>query len=239
MEFVTMATSHDERDRAADTAALPVGSFEQHGAHLPLATDSLVASILAKAVSDSYSLFLLPPITVTCSHEHAGFPGTVSISATTLAAVITDIRDSLGEQGIQRLVIISGHGGNYVLSNIAQQANRIAPHVLVYPNSYDWNVARQVAGLQTSAHEDMHGGEGETSILLQYASSAVGANWQEADHEADDRPDLLTIGVRGYAKDGIIGRPSLASADKGAALIRALVAGIEPRLAQLRQPTAW
>ena len=89
MDFVMMATSHDEHARKAEAALLPLGSFEQHGAHLPLATDSLIASILAQAISEAYSMFVLPPITISCSHEHASFPGTISITASTLTRLIT------------------------------------------------------------------------------------------------------------------------------------------------------
>jgi hypothetical protein len=71
----------------------------------------------------------------------------------------------------------------------------------------------------------MHGGESETSILLHYQPDYVGPDWQEADHQADDRPDLLLLGMSGYTKTGIIGRPSLAAAAKGEALVQALVAG--------------
>jgi creatinine amidohydrolase len=233
MDFVTIATSHDEQARHADTALLPVGSFEQHGAHLPLATDSLIACIVAKAISDAYPMFLLPPITISCSHEHAGFPGTVSITASTLAVLIDDIRDSLRTQGVEKLVIVSGHGGNYVLSNIAQQANIHGPRLVVYPSAADWNTARLAAGLETNAHDDMHGGEGETSILLHFAPDSVRDTWRSADHEASNRPDLLTLGLHGYTSSGIIGRPSLASADKGAKLVDALVDGIAPHLAHL------
>ena len=81
----------------------------------------------------------------------------------------------------------------------------------------------------------MDGGEGETSILLHYSPSSVGADWESADHKADERPDLLMRGMRGYTKSGIIGWPSLATAEKCAALVRELVAAIDPRLAQLRR----
>ena len=228
-----MATSHDEHARKADTALLPLGSFEQHGAHLPLATDSLIACILAQAISEAYPMFVLPPITISCSHEHASFPGTISITASTLTRLINDVRLSLRAQGISRLVIVSGHGGNYVLSNIAQEANVEAPQLLVYPSTSDWDAARRAAGLETTAHDDMHGGDGETSILLRYAPSAVKDMWKLADHVASERPDLLTLGMRGYTKTGIIGRPSLASAEKGAKLVDALVLGLKPHLAHL------
>src|SRR3712207_6376850 len=115
MDLLTTATSPDVRDAAPDIAVLPVGSFEQHGGHLPLITDTAIACIIAKAVTDAHALFLLPPLTISCSHEHAGFAGTVSISASTLTRVIEDIVASLKAQGFGKLIIIRGHGRNYVL----------------------------------------------------------------------------------------------------------------------------
>ena len=106
---LTTATSRDERERAARVAVLPVGSFEQHGEHLPLITDALVAQLIASTIAEAYTLFLLPPLTISCSHEHAGFPGTVSLSARTLHAVIEDIRGSLRQSGIAKLVLVNGH----------------------------------------------------------------------------------------------------------------------------------
>jgi creatinine amidohydrolase len=84
-------TSTDERDRAARFAVLPIGSFEQHGEFLPLVTDTLVACLIAERVATDHGLFLLPPITISCSHEHAAFTGTVSISARTVMAIVDDI----------------------------------------------------------------------------------------------------------------------------------------------------
>jgi creatinine amidohydrolase len=70
--LMTTATSRDEQDRAARVAVLPVGSFEQHGDFLPLITDTVVACLIARRVSAEYGLFLLPPLTLSCSHEHSG-----------------------------------------------------------------------------------------------------------------------------------------------------------------------
>jgi creatinine amidohydrolase len=77
--LITTATSTDEAKRGATVALLPVGSFEQHGDHLPLTTDTLVACVIANQLAITYNLFLLPPITMSCSHEHESFEGTVSI----------------------------------------------------------------------------------------------------------------------------------------------------------------
>ena len=187
-----------------------------------------------RAIGEAYTLFLLPPVTIGCSHEHADFAGTVSISASTLTAVIDDVRASLEQQGIGKLIIGHGHGGNYVLSNVVQQANISRPRMVLFPHRADWDAARRAAGLVTSNHEDMHGGEAETSILLHYQPDYVGPDWEAADHQADDRPDLLLLGMAGYTKSGIIGRPSLATADKGEALVQALVAGLSPTCDLLR-----
>src|SRR3954468_14480139 len=188
-------TSHEAADLNADVAVLPVGSFEQHGHHLPLSTDALIATAIAERVAQDHALLQLPVITLGCSHEHAGFPGTVSIKATTLYAVVNDVAESLAGSGIERLLVVNGHGGNYVLSNVVQEANSRARRMALFPQSSDWNDARAEAELQTSNHQDMHGGEGETSILLHRFPEVVRPSFTEADHLADERRHLLTVGM--------------------------------------------
>lgn len=74
MNLWTTATATDEANRGASVAVLPIGSFEQHGSHLPLATDTIVASAISAEVASQYKLLLLPPITISCSHEHSPGP---------------------------------------------------------------------------------------------------------------------------------------------------------------------
>src|SRR6266851_10026129 len=93
--LMPISTTEDERARNAAVAVLPIGSFEQHGPYLPLITDTAVACIIAQAVSDAYPVRYLPPITISCSHEHKAWPGTVSISSRTLYAIVEDIQRSL------------------------------------------------------------------------------------------------------------------------------------------------
>ncbi|MFF9640543.1 creatininase family protein [Kitasatospora aureofaciens] len=220
--LITAATSADERRRGAKVAVLPVGSFEQHGDHLPLTTDTVVASLIAQRIATDYDLFLLPPVTLSCSHEHAHMPGTVSISAATLYAVINDIRKSLRASGVPGLLIVNGHGGNYVLSNVVQEANTEGPRVALFPVREDWHRAREAAGLESSGAEDMHGGELEVSLLLHGAPHLVRNGIEGDDHDAPDRPHLLTLGMAGYTSNGIIGRPSLGTPSKGKAILESL-----------------
>ena len=99
--------------------------------------------------------------------------GAVSIRSITLHAVVTDVAASLGQAGITKPVIVNGHGGNYVLSNVVQESNVNERRMVLFPRSEDWADARRSAGLMRGNHEDMHGGEAETSILLATAPEVV------------------------------------------------------------------
>jgi creatinine amidohydrolase len=216
-------TTQDIQAAGAGVAVLPIGSFEQHGAFLPLVTDTVIACTIAREVAAAYPVQLLPPVTVSCSHEHAAWPGTVSISATTLHAVVADVACSLRRSGIGSLILVSGHGGNYVLRNVVQESAGSGTRMALFPGSADWDAARTRAGVQTPSHSDMHGGEVETSILLHTHPELVRPGYETADCLADDRKHLLTLGMQHYTESGVIGRPSMASARKGKELLVALV----------------
>lgn len=220
--LLTTATSHDIAELQPTIAVLPIGSFEQHGSVLPLTTDTIVAQLIAERIAQDYGLFLLPPMTVSCSHEHAGFAGTVSISSQTLLAVVADIRRSLSASGIDKLVLVNGHGGNYVLSNIAQEANVSDVCVALYPGRVEWQQARDDAALETTISEDMHAGELEVSLLLHADPDLVSASYKTEDHLATVRPHLLMTGLRALSASGIVGRPSLGTAEKGEILLASL-----------------
>ena len=230
MHLFTTATSTDEYGRDSRIAVLPVGSFEQHGDHLPLATDTIVACLIAKRIAEAHSLFLLPPVTMSCSHEHEGFPGTVAVSAKTLMSIVDDVRASLARAGIRRLVIVNGHGGNYVLSNVVQEANVDGPCVSLFPVRSDWETARKESGMISTDAEDMHGGEAETSMLMHACPELVRPTYMTSDYHATDRPHLLVVGMRGYTPSGIIGRSSEATPDKGKDMLDSLTAAFADHL---------
>lgn len=239
MDFaLPRTTTADLRTARPRFAVLPVGSFEQHGDHLPLATDTLIATLVADRIATDHGGFLLPAVTVSCSHEHAAFPGTVSISATTLLAVVADIRGSLRASGIDALLIVNAHGGNYALSNLVQEANTARPLVALFPTRQDWQHARDAAELHTTLSADMHAGELETSLLLHAAPDLVRPRHPADDHDAPERPHLLTLGMQAYAPKGVIGHPSLATADKGRRILDALSRAAASPIALLTEPFA-
>lgn len=222
MALLSSSTAPEIAERRPAVAVLPIGAFEQHGDHLPVTTDTIIACAIAEALADAYDLLLLPPITISCSHEHATFAGTVSISHETLGRIVADIRASLSSAGILRLIMVNAHGGNYVLSNIAQEANIERPLVGLFPGRDDWVRARADGNLATNNSEDMHAGELETSIMLHLAPELVRDSHKSADHEQPSRPNLLTLGMKEYTSTGVIGRPSEATATKGKAVLESL-----------------
>ncbi|MER6403495.1 creatininase family protein [Streptomyces viridosporus] len=219
-------TTEDVRTRGASVsrqvAVLPVGSYEQHGPFLPLATDTLVACAVAREIADAYPVHLLPPVTISCSHEHAAWPGTVSLSSVTLHAVVRDIADSLRRSGVDALVLVNGHGGNYVLGNVVQESSARGERTALFPAPEDWETARRRAGVVTSLLTDMHAGEIETSILLHTHPESLRPGYETSDSVADDRRHLLSLGMAAYTDSGVIGRPSLGSAEKGKKLLASL-----------------
>jgi creatinine amidohydrolase len=116
--------------------------------------------------------------------------------------------------------VVNGHGGNYVLGNVVQQANAdAAMRVGLYPSCDDWAEARQAAAISSSNHDDMHAGELETSILLAAHPTYVRDGWHTSDHASSDRRYLTTVGIGAYTTSGVIGYPSRATAAKGHAVL--------------------
>ncbi len=206
-----------------DMAVLPIGSTEQHGHHLPIFTDSLIASAVAKGIAERFdNSYLLPLLPFSSSFEHAGFPGSVSLKVTTLIAVINDVLEALEMSGIKRCVIVSGHQGNFFLKNYAQEANRYRPRILQLPTKKAWELAYEKAGISTTISRDMHAGEGETSLIRHIAPETINESGI-VDVDSPDRPLFEVLGIKPYTPTGAIGYPTRATADKGQKILETLI----------------
>ncbi|MGA0895340.1 MAG: creatininase family protein, partial [Ilumatobacteraceae bacterium] len=114
----------------------PLGAIEQHGPHLPLSTDSVVAAAVAEAaverVGEELDVWLLPTLEYTKSNEHAWSAGTIWLSATTLLAVLDDLGRCVATTPARRLVFLNGHGGNSALVNVANRELRLAHGLMTF-----------------------------------------------------------------------------------------------------------
>ncbi len=214
-----------ERLQQVDTALLPVGSVEQHGPHLTLDTDAFDANYLALRIADACSdpkPLVLPHISYGVSYHHDEFKGTVSISNDTLAKLVYDIGISVSRNGIKKLVIINGHGGNSpALNYAAQMINRDA-HIFVCVDTGETSDVDIYALVETP--NDVHAGEIETSTAL-----AVRPHLVKMDQARREVPEFSSRyldftskrGVLWYAytrkisSSGVMGDPTKANAEKG------------------------
>jgi creatinine amidohydrolase len=222
-------------------AVLPLGAVEQHGPHLPVSTDYVIATEIAAAAVDLVAdapVVLMPGLCYTKSDEHHAFPGSIWLSWETLMATLVDIGRSLQASGITRLLFVNGHGGNSALGQVACREIRrrfglrtffTHPGVPVDQGGSGSAAAELVMGV--------HGGHGETSLMLHLRPELV-----KMDLAVARVPRALTefrhigFGKRtsfgwtsdDFGPDGHIGDPTGATAEHG----KAFVEGAVPALAE-------
>jgi creatinine amidohydrolase len=224
----------------------PIGAVEQHGPHLPLATDLLIAEAVAAAAVGRWGaeldLWLMEPLAYSKSNEHAHFPGSVWLSVETLLGVLDGVGRAVAATGAQRLVLFNGHGGNSALLGVACRELRLAHGLmtfLMHPS-----VPPDQGGVSTAEEAGMgvHGGLEETSLVLHLRPDLVDVasatrnvpEWLAANRHvrfggsvpfgwlADD-----------FGPDGHIGDPTGANAATGAQLFEAAVVRAGEQLAEV------
>ncbi|QTX05730.1 mycofactocin biosynthesis peptidyl-dipeptidase MftE [Agromyces archimandritae] len=206
------------------TLLVPVGSFEQHGPHLPFDTDTVIAEALAEALAARLrgaDAVTAPPIAFGASGEHAGFDGTVSIGTAVLEAVLIEIGRSV--DWAARLVFVNGHGGNLAALAAAVPRLRFEGRAAVW----------LPADPGPAGAGDLHAGRDETSLMLHLDPSRVDAARLEPGAPGTARellPALQRGGVRAVSPNGVLGDPRGASAAEGAALFAAMTEAALGRL---------
>ena len=214
---------------APKVCVFPVGAFEQHSRHLPLASDDIGAQYFGEFVARELGAALLPTLNYGTSLEQTGFKGTVTLRPETLMQVVRDVAAEVEEQGFAVMIILNGHGGNHVLAPVARDINRRNGKLkILVVNHYefaDW----QVLDGPKQGKTDLHSGEFETSLLLAIVPELVGKerpDMRPAHHWRQS--DLTTFGVGYFAPAGAPGYPSLASRAKGELLVASIKRNIIP-----------
>ncbi len=218
----------DLDDGAPPRLLVPLGATEQHGPHLPLCTDTLIASALAEgAARDRPSLAVAPALPYGASGEHAAFPGTLSLGLDAMEAVLVELVRSADH--FSDVVLVSWHGGN------ADAVGRAVARSRADGRAASWwepRLARTGAG--AGAATDVHAGRIETSLMLAIAPGLVGDHRPVGPPEppAALLPALREHGVRAVSPNGVLGDARGATAAEGRGLLAGLVADLAAFLAR-------
>ncbi len=223
LEEMTMPQVEAALAAGCRTVFLPFGALEEHGPHLPLATDTIQAYAVGKRVAELVPLFVAPPIPYGNCRSTACHPGTVSISTTTLRGLLKDLVRSFYRQGMRNVVVLTGHAGGahrLALQDAGEELLDELPELRIAVVT-EYELAKEEGRGLVETPGDAHAGEIETSRIMHSHPQLVQGS---APEEYPSFPvGVLVRDKRRYWPGGVWGDPSKASAEKGAK-IEALVA---------------
>ncbi len=204
------------------TVFIPFGALEEHGPHLPLATDTIQAYQVGIRAAELVPLFVAPPIHYGNCRSTSCHPGTVSISTTTLRSLMKDIVRSFYGQGLRNIIVLTGHAGGshrLALQDTGEELLTELPELRIAVVT-EYDLAREEGRGLIETAGDAHAGEIETSRIMHSHPELVQGT-------APEEYPCFPVGVlvrnkRKYWPGGVWGNPAKASAEKGAA-IEALV----------------
>lgn len=233
---------------------LNIAAIEQHGPHLPLATDSLVGEHFLSQIDSRLSdeVLLLPQLKVCCSSHHMDFPGTLTVSHETLLTYVGEVFDSVASHGFRKLVIFNSHGGNEAIGRVLLEKWGAAnPRARIFMLTW-WRVAaRELAVVQESGFGGVgHACEFETSLVLHFAPHLVAGElipeptlkptfpWAEADMLNAPCGQMYRSMWEMSGGNGVVGAPRYASATKGARISAIVTDKLCTMLADIRAAEA-
>jgi creatinine amidohydrolase len=216
-------TADEIIEKGIDTCILPIGSVEQHGPHLPIGTDYILAESFAQAIGQNLDCLVLPVQAYSTCYEHRGKMGSFWMKPETLYRVITDLVTGMRNQGFKRIIILLSHGGIFIAGPVIRELNSLYPDMdVIKLDLVDFYLSDK-----TSEHleckENLHAGEIESSLLM-YLNKDYFRKEKAVDFIPDvPRSYLNNFPLLKVSPTGVWGKPSLASRAKGELLYKCIV----------------
>lgn len=208
---------------------LPVGATEQHGRHLPVATDTEIAETVCREASRRTGVPLLPTLWAASSQAHTtAWPGTLSLPPRLLVDVVVELSRWVRASGFTKLLIMNAHVGNAAPLRVA--VDEIRARGDLRTGLLHWyELTPEIAAAVTADAEDWHAHAAETSLMLHLRPELVDRSEVRDD---PDRTDGLVFSytVAETSREGLTGKPSSGSAEEGARLFEAVVAALVERI---------
>jgi mycofactocin system creatininase family protein len=198
---------------------VPVGSLEQHGPHLPLDTDTVIATAVATAAGDQLRAWVAPALAYGSSGEHQSFSGTSSIGTDALGLTVVELVRSM-RTWAHRVVLVNGHGGNLAALMAAVEQLTSEGHAVEWVSC-------------ATEHVDLHAGRTETSLMLHLSPRTVRTDLAEPGDTRSLReilPLMRAGGVASVSPNGVLGDPTGASAEEGERILQVMVEDVIRRV---------
>lgn len=236
-------------DRERTVAVLPLGAIEQHGPHLPLSTDAVIAEEMAiralEQVPDDVPALLMPTLDIGKSNEHLAYPGTLTLSAKTLMDQWLEVAEGVHRAGLAKIMFVNAHGGQPQVMEIVARELRVRRQMLCVTSNW-WHMGLP-DGLIPAEEErhGIHGGLVETSLVLHLRPDLVrmdrAEDFQPVMAEIEGDTEKLTyvggVGIGWQAQDihpaGVAGNAAAATPEIGARIFDHVVAGYAKLLGEI------
>lgn len=243
---VTAPALREEMKSGNAVAVLPLGSIEKHGEHLPTGTDTLNVEHIAREACRQAGAIMLPPMAYTMVHEMKASVGAISLSAATFLKVLEEVCDDVARNGVKKILLLNGHGGNGHLSmtflqDLPGKNKDYVVYYLFLTSCVSPRDREQIRSSSKAAHPGGHADDGETDLTLHHYPDLVDLKAISQDPGAGKSGKDFDIGnaqshVWWYSEypDSLAGDPRFPSPQRGEMISNMIIAGLAQTISKIK-----